>query len=73
MMRIWLWPVLIGVVSTFGLIAGLVSEGAGDWLSWLALAAPIAIGLHGLSRSGARPQAHGGNLTAVGSRRAGRS
>jgi hypothetical protein len=73
MMRIWLWPVLIGVVSTFGLIAGLVSEGAGDWLSWLALAAPIAIGLHGLSRSGARPQARGGNLTAAGSRRAGRS
>ncbi|MCQ4297169.1 hypothetical protein NAU58_16450 [Pseudomonas stutzeri] len=72
MMRIWLWPILIGVVSTFGLIAGLVSEGAGDWLSWLALAAPVAIGLHGLSRSGARPQARGELRTAV-SRRAGRS
>ena len=73
MMRIWLWPVLIGVMSTFGLIAGLVSEGAGDWLSWLALAAPVAIGLHGVSRSGARPLARGGDLTPAGSRRAGRS
>ena len=40
MMRIWLWPVVIAVLSAAGLIAGLVSEGAGDWLSWLALAAP---------------------------------
>ncbi|MCQ4318066.1 hypothetical protein EA797_20355 [Stutzerimonas zhaodongensis] len=73
MMRIWLWPVLIGVVSTFGLVAGLVSEGAGDWLSWLALAAPIAIGLHGLSRSGARRPQRNGVVTAAGSRRADRS
>ncbi len=73
MMRIWLWPVLIGVLSTLGLIAGLVSEGAGDWLSWLALAVPVAIGLHGLSRSGARPSTRGGDLSPAGSRRAGRS
>ncbi|EME02176.1 MULTISPECIES: hypothetical protein [Stutzerimonas stutzeri subgroup] len=73
MMRIWLWPVLIGVLSTLGLIAGLVSEGAGDWLSWLALAAPVAIGLHGLSRSGARPSTRGDDLSPAGSRRAGRS
>ncbi len=73
MMRIWLWPVLIGVLSTLGLIAGLVSEGAGDWLSWLALAAPVAIGLHGLSRSGARPSTRGGDLSPAESRRAGRS
>ena len=73
MLRIWLWPVLIGVLCTLGLIAGLVSEGAGDWLSWLALATPVAIGLHGLSRSGARPQARGEALTPAGSRRAGRS
>ncbi len=73
MMRIWLWPVLIGVLSMLGLIAGLVSEGAGDWLSWLALAAPVIIGLHGLSRCGARHQRRGGNVTAATSRRAGRS
>ncbi len=50
MMRIWLWPVVIAVVSAIGLIAGLVSEGAGDWLSWLALAVPVVISLHGLRR-----------------------
>ena len=49
MMRIWLWPVVIAVLSAAGLIAGLVSEGAGDWLSWLALAAPVAVGVHGLT------------------------
>ena len=53
MMRIWLWPVVIAVLSAAGLIAGLVSEGAGDWLSWLALAAPVAVGVHGLTRCGA--------------------
>lgn len=72
MMRIWLWPLVIGVVSLFGLIAGLVSEGAGDWLSWLALTAPVAIGLQGLSRCGARARACG-DLRAEESRRAGRS
>jgi len=73
MMRIWLWPVVIAVVSTLGLIAGLVSEGAGDWLSWLALTTPVVIGLHGLSRSGARPNGRGGNVTAATSRPARRS
>lgn len=72
MMRIWLWPLVIGVVSLFGLIAGLVSEGTGDWLSWLALAAPVAIGLQGLSRCGAHGRARA-DLRAGGSRRAGRS
>ena len=54
MMRIWLWPVVIAVLSAAGLIAGLVSEGAGDWLSWLALAAPVAVGVHGLTRCAQR-------------------
>lgn len=50
MMRIWRWPVLIAVVCALGLTAGLVSDGAGDWLSWLALSVPVAISLHGLHR-----------------------
>ncbi|WP_043237605.1 hypothetical protein [Stutzerimonas azotifigens] len=50
MMRIWLWPAVIALTSTLGLIAGLVSEGLGDWLSWLALGLPTLIGLHGLAR-----------------------
>lgn len=54
MMRIWLWPVLIAILSAVGLIAGLVSEGAGDWLNWLALSVPVLISLHGFRRR--RPQ-----------------
>jgi len=50
MIRIWLWPVVIALLSILGLIAGLVSEGPGDWLSWAALAVPVVIGCHGLSR-----------------------
>lgn len=50
MMRIWRWPVLIAAISAVGLIAGLISEGAGDWLSWLALSVPVMIALHGLHR-----------------------
>lgn len=32
-----------GLVSTFGLIAALLSDGIGDVLSWAALAAPICV------------------------------
>jgi hypothetical protein len=73
MMRIWLWPVVIAVLSTAGLIAGLVSEGAGDWLSWLALAAPVAVGVHGLTRCGARAQARSNDFRGAAPRRADRS
>ncbi|MCW3147612.1 hypothetical protein N8H22_03205 [Stutzerimonas stutzeri] len=43
MMRIWLWPLVIAQVSALGLLAGLVSDGIGDWLSWAALSLPVAI------------------------------
>ncbi len=56
MMRIWLWPVVIALLSILGLIAGLVSEGLGDWLSWTALAVPAVIGGHGLARGRAAKQ-----------------
>ncbi len=73
MMRIWLWPVVIAVLSAAGLIAGLVSEGAGDWLSWLALAAPVAVGVHGLTRCSARAQARSDDFRGAAPRRADRS
>ena len=50
MMRIWLWPVLIAALSAVGLVAGLVSEGAGDWLNWLALSVPVVLSVHGFRR-----------------------
>lgn len=59
MMRLWLWPFVVALLSILGLIAGLVSEGLGDWLSWAALAVPVVIGCHGLARGRAVKQSLG--------------
>lgn len=59
MRRIWLWPLVVALLSLLGLIAGLVSEGLGDWLSWAALVVPVAIGCHGLARGRAAKQPPG--------------
>ncbi len=56
MIRLWLWPVLVALLSALGLIAGLVSDGVGDWLSWAVLAVPVVIGCHGLARGRAAKQ-----------------
>lgn len=34
-------PLLILGASLVGLIAALVANGAGDWISWIALSAPL--------------------------------
>lgn len=42
--RIWTAPIYLGVISTIGLIAALLSEdGLGDYLAWLALGIPVAV------------------------------
>ncbi|NYT38719.1 hypothetical protein ERD78_16560 [Allopusillimonas soli] len=41
-MKIWFWPIVIGVVSTVGLLSGLLYDGLGDVVSWLALLVPVA-------------------------------
>jgi hypothetical protein len=42
--RIWTAPIYIGVISTVGLIAALLSDGGlGDYLAWLALGIPVAV------------------------------
>src|ERR1041384_7574016 len=33
--RVWTAPIYIGVVSTIGLIAALLSDGIGDYVAWL--------------------------------------
>ena len=49
--KIWGVPLALALVSAFGLIAALLSDGIGDVLSWAALAAPICVvGWH-LSRA----------------------
>lgn len=49
-------PVVIGVLSTIGLISALVGDGVWDGLSWLTLAIPVALFVGFI----ARPRARGG-------------
>lgn len=42
--RVWTAPIYLGVISTVGLIAALLSDdGAGDYLAWLSLGIPVAV------------------------------
>jgi len=43
LLRIWVWPLLLGLLSASGLITALVSEGWGDWWSWFALGLPVLV------------------------------
>jgi hypothetical protein len=40
---IWRWPVLLALLSLFGLVAALLADGPWNTLSWLALAVPVAL------------------------------
>ena len=42
---LWRWPVVLGVATAFGLVSALVGDGVWDALSWLALGAPVAVGV----------------------------
>jgi len=39
--QIWRWPAALGLLGTLGLLAALLSDGLGDWISWLSLAVPL--------------------------------
>jgi hypothetical protein len=42
--RVWTAPIYLGVISSVGLIAALLSDdGLGDYLAWLALGIPVAV------------------------------
>jgi hypothetical protein len=42
-LRLWGWPVALGVLTTSGLLSALVSDTWGDAWSWLALGLPVAV------------------------------
>jgi uncharacterized membrane protein YfcA len=44
MSRTWRTPVVLGVLTTAGLAGALFGDGVWDWLSALALAAPVMVG-----------------------------
>jgi hypothetical protein len=41
--QIWWVPMVLGVLTVFGLLAALLGIGVWHWLSWLSLALPIAV------------------------------
>lgn len=41
--QIFSWPLVIGVLSTIGLVAALVGDGVWDGVSWLTLFIPIGL------------------------------
>ncbi len=52
-MQIWGWPLVIAAVSSVGLIAGLVGDGAWDWLAAACLGLPVVLSVWlGLMRRG---------------------
>lgn len=51
--HLWGWPLVMGVLTTVGLISALFSDGgAGDMLAWVTLGIPVAVcGWFGWRRS----------------------
>lgn len=50
---IWCWPLLLSVVTLFGLLAALLGEGGVWWgLSWVALTIPLAAMVFCIARPG---------------------
>ncbi|MET4898743.1 hypothetical protein RN629_16605 [Sphingomonadaceae bacterium jetA1] len=42
--RQWRWPIVIAVLTVFGLLSALIGQGGvWWWLSWAALAAPLLV------------------------------
>jgi len=53
--RVWRWPVLLAVLSVFGLLSALLGQGGIWWvLSWIALATPLMVIVQCLGRRPAR-------------------
>jgi hypothetical protein len=46
--EIWTWPAALALLSTVGLVAGLLGTGALDVISWVGLAVPVAVSLWAL-------------------------
>jgi len=44
--RLWLAPLLLGLLSLLGLVVALLADGWGDALSWLALGVPVWVCLY---------------------------
>jgi hypothetical protein len=43
-LKVWGIPVLLGLLTTFGLLAALLGTGVWHGLAWLGLAVPVLVG-----------------------------
>ena len=44
-MKVWFWPIVIGMLSAAGLIVGLVYDELGDLFAWVTLGIPVVLSL----------------------------
>lgn len=44
-MKIWFWPIVVGLLSCVGLLVALFYDGWGDAVSWLTLAPPVVMSI----------------------------
>jgi len=42
---VWRAPIMLAILTVFGLLAALLKAGVWHWAAWLALAVPIVVGL----------------------------
>ncbi|MBP0599382.1 hypothetical protein J8I26_14795 [Herbaspirillum sp. LeCh32-8] len=42
-LHLWGMPILLGLLTAFGLLAALLGQGVWHWLAWLAIATPIVV------------------------------
>ncbi len=55
-LRPWRWPVMLAALTLFGLLSALLGQhGVWHWLSWIALAIPLAVIVHFLARAARAP------------------
>jgi uncharacterized membrane protein len=40
----WGWPIVLAVLTAFGLVSALVADGAWDAVSWFGLGLPVVVG-----------------------------
>lgn len=46
MIKLWLWPVTLAILTATGLVSGLMSDGVGDFWAWIGLGTPLLIGAY---------------------------
>ena len=43
--RLWLWPVILGALTLFGLLVALIRAGSWDWIGAVCIAIPAIIAI----------------------------